>query len=325
MNKKVSVIMPNYNNEKYIEWSIKSVLDQSYNNIELIIIDDGSTDKSIKVIEKYTKDKRVKFLKEFNQNGSIARNRGIELSTGDYLLFLDSDDVLYDNNTIKDMVSDIKGYDLVLYDIYVNNEKGDHLYDLITQKRILDRPNKYKYAKISPMLSNKLYDKSIIDKYGLYFSNVRIGQDLNFYLKYLMCIKKINYVSKYGFRYRVLDSSITRSVNLNFIDIVTCMEEVRKFYERNNHMDEFDAYIRAVGIEHFEIESKKIKNFDNIKMRDFINNYFDYWVNDYFEKSSNRDDVLMHFYNNYMIRRSNGIIKFLRRVKRKIKRTFIKK
>jgi glycosyltransferase involved in cell wall biosynthesis len=91
----VSVLMCNFNYAAYIEDAIESVLSQDYPNIELVIVDDGSTDKSTKIIGKYQENKNVKtiFLKN-NQGLCYARNRAIDASTGDFLLFFDSDDLL---------------------------------------------------------------------------------------------------------------------------------------------------------------------------------------------------------------------------------------
>ncbi|WP_084780612.1 glycosyltransferase family 2 protein [Bacillus massilinigeriensis] len=91
----VSVIMPAYNSERYIEDSINSVLSQTYENLELIIIDDGSKDNTLKIIERLsTQDKRINFVKnEMNIGVSETRNKGISLASGDWIAFLDSDDI----------------------------------------------------------------------------------------------------------------------------------------------------------------------------------------------------------------------------------------
>ena len=90
--KKVSVIVPVYNTSKYLDECINSIIKQTYKNLEIIFINDSSNDDSLEVISKY-KDKRIKIidLKE-NKGVAVARNKGIEISTGDYICFLDSDD-----------------------------------------------------------------------------------------------------------------------------------------------------------------------------------------------------------------------------------------
>jgi glycosyltransferase involved in cell wall biosynthesis len=101
---KYSIILPNYNSEKYIKRCIDSVLNQTYKNFELIIIDDMSTDNSPDIIREYCSDTRVKFieLSQKRYNGG-TRNVGIDLASGDYILFLDCDDYVYSNKALEEL------------------------------------------------------------------------------------------------------------------------------------------------------------------------------------------------------------------------------
>ena len=87
-----SVIIPLYNKSHTIERALKSVLNQTYKNFEAIIVDDGSTDNGIEIVNKYTSDARIKILKQKNQGVSIARNEGVKNSLYQYIAFLDADD-----------------------------------------------------------------------------------------------------------------------------------------------------------------------------------------------------------------------------------------
>lgn len=90
----VSIITPVYNSEEYLEETILSVINQTYKNWELLLIDDYSTDNSYKIIEKYLTDERIKYLRnERNSGPAITRNVGLEKSKGEYIAFLDSDDI----------------------------------------------------------------------------------------------------------------------------------------------------------------------------------------------------------------------------------------
>ena len=89
----VSVILPTYNRANYIKDAIESVLNQTYRNIELIIIDDGSTDNTQAVIEPYLKDNRIRYIRRENSGAAAARNKGLALKTGKYVAFIDSDDI----------------------------------------------------------------------------------------------------------------------------------------------------------------------------------------------------------------------------------------
>lgn len=104
---KISLIIPNYNSEKYIKKCLDSILEQSYKNIEIIIVDDLSTDNSLNIIKEYN-DERIKLieLKEKRYNGG-TRNVGIDNATGEYILFVDCDDWLYCKDSIKEIVKKI--------------------------------------------------------------------------------------------------------------------------------------------------------------------------------------------------------------------------
>lgn len=98
---KVSVIIPFYNDEKYLEESIKSIVNQTLEDIELILIDDGSLDNSTKIAKRYEKKySNVIYIRQYNQGQGIARNKGIEIAKGKYIYFLDSDDYL-DKNALE--------------------------------------------------------------------------------------------------------------------------------------------------------------------------------------------------------------------------------
>ena len=99
---KVSVVVPVYNSEKFLEYCIQSILNQTYTNIELILVNDGSTDNSLNICAKYKlEDDRVVVINQKNMGVSVARNNGIIHATGEYLQFVDSDDFVDINMTEK--------------------------------------------------------------------------------------------------------------------------------------------------------------------------------------------------------------------------------
>ena len=109
-NELISVIVPVYNGQKYIDICVKSVLNQSYKNIELILVDDGSTDDSYKVLEKWKEeDSRVKVIKKENAGVSSARNAGIEAASGAFVTFIDVDDFI-ENDFLDYYYNMIKKY-----------------------------------------------------------------------------------------------------------------------------------------------------------------------------------------------------------------------
>ena len=114
-NELISVIVPVYNGQKYIDICVKSVLNQSYKNIELILVDDGSTDDSYKVLEKWKEeDSRVKVIKKENAGVSSARNAGIEAASGAFVTFIDVDDFI-ENDFLDYYYNMIKKLDAFIY------------------------------------------------------------------------------------------------------------------------------------------------------------------------------------------------------------------
>ena len=101
---KISVIIPIFNEENFLKICLNSVINQTFKNIEIICIDDGSTDKSLIILKEYLKiDKRIKIISQNNLGSGVARNNGINLSKGKYLIFIDSDD-LFPNNYILELL-----------------------------------------------------------------------------------------------------------------------------------------------------------------------------------------------------------------------------
>lgn len=111
---KFSIIIPVYNTEKYIERCVKSVLTQTYDNYEIIIINDGSTDKSIEILSKFENNNQIKIINQDNNGVSSARNLGIKKSTGDYILFLDSDD-FYEKELLETLKNTITNEDIIKF------------------------------------------------------------------------------------------------------------------------------------------------------------------------------------------------------------------
>ena len=127
--KKISIVVPVYNVENYIEECINSIINQTYKNLEIILVDDGSTDSSGKICDKFAKnDDRIKVIHKKNEGLGKTRNVRILESTGDYLFFVDSDDFI-DLNTIEKLYnrSNNGTMDLVICDYYkyYNNCKGE--------------------------------------------------------------------------------------------------------------------------------------------------------------------------------------------------------
>lgn len=196
---KVSVIIPAYNSAKTIRKAVNSVIKQTYTNIEVIIIDDGSFDNTKEVLKEFT-DAEINYFYQENKGVSVARNKGIELSMGDYLFFLDSDDYL-DLDLIEKMVELIKRHDLdmvVCSHIEENSTrfKGNNN---IVEGFIANTPHAISkhFLDVFPQsAAAKLFRREIITKNDISFpNNMNLGEDLYFtysFIKYLSSYGKIS-------------------------------------------------------------------------------------------------------------------------------------
>ena len=184
MEQLVSVVMPCYNGEKYISQAIESVLNQSYSNIELLVIDDCSTDSSAEIIKQYqNKDKRIKYFKTQQPSGSptLPRNIGLQKSNGQYIAFLDCDD--YWNSTkIQNQIALFNDKSVVL--VFSNYEKIDELGN--KNNRLIIAPAKVDYFELLKGdcigTLTAIYDKTKAK--DLRFSNVG-AEDYIFFIELL--------------------------------------------------------------------------------------------------------------------------------------------
>ena len=176
----VSVIIPAYNVEKYIRRGIESVLNQTYPYIELVIVDDGSTDNTGNIIEEYAKtDRRINFVKQTNQGVSVARNKAIRMSKGEYIVFLDSDDWL-ELDTVEFLMSKANGnYDCIVSsgcyfaeitecgDVQKQNSTNLTINEVVSSKEALLTIGTPKYRLSSSCY--KLFPSKVIKKYNILF------------------------------------------------------------------------------------------------------------------------------------------------------------
>lgn len=201
-----SVIMPSYNSEKTISKSIQSVLDQTYCDWELIVIDDGSTDGTRKIIDSFVKkDSRVKVISQKNLGPGEARNNGIRLSSGDYITFLDSDD-FWDNSFLEliNIESSKNNADVVFYDIAIEDSDGKVIKDrkssIFKDKPISELIKLQMVGTLMWGLTKAIKRKVIIDN-NCFFSSQSVGEEAIFSYDVLCHSSKVSFVCKSIYHY----------------------------------------------------------------------------------------------------------------------------
>lgn len=223
----ISVIIPVYNGENDIKKCIDSVINQTYKNLEIIIINDGSTDNTFKILKEYKNkygDKLV-VIDQKNKGQAIARNNGIKKSTGKYITFLDADDylkkdfiyILHKNIGLNDFI--VSGY--------IRTMK-----DQILFKKI---PSNNEWAKFKFVSTcAKLYRKDFIIKNKILFPTIRIGEDVYFTMKALSYTNKVKILDYAGYMNESNEKSITHTINKNNKEsIITILNKIENELDEN--------------------------------------------------------------------------------------------
>lgn len=212
----VSIIIPVYNGEKYLERCLNAVLSQSYSNLEIILIDDGSTDLSKEICDSLAeKDNRVQVYHISNAGVSVARNYGLHHATGSFLQFVDSDDYVEQDMTeclvkkMKETSADCVVCGFIQETPYrkkrnVSTEKPRVYSNREYLCNILEDPFSFYYG----VVWNKMYRNDIIDRYEMSFdSRQRLGEDFLFTLEYLKHINWVCVISKRPYHYNCLEQN----------------------------------------------------------------------------------------------------------------------
>ena len=221
---KISVIIPVYQVEKYLHQCVDSVLTQSYKNVEIILIDDGSKDGSPEICDNYSiEDERVKVIHQENQGLSQARNSGIRVASGEYILFLDSDDYWDDKDALKRLVGRIRETNAEVlnysYKKYMEDtgEKLPYFKDVpqmplscknrIEQLEYLTRSNLYIASACNKMVKRTLFDEEFLFRSGVY------SEDIEWCAKLLKKAKSQDFVCENFYCYRQRQDSIRHTIN----------------------------------------------------------------------------------------------------------------
>lgn len=182
----VSVIMPAFNDENFITQSIKSVLDQDYKNLELIVFSDGSTDETNSIASRFEKlDRRVKLYTQDNQGVSVARNNAIKQASGEYIAFIDSDDVWCKNKISLQLNEFMKDPELgFVSTLALIIDKSNHFNGLITGIQL----NGFVFDEILknngvPCGSTPLIKKEVINRVGYFDKSLKVCQDYDYWIR----------------------------------------------------------------------------------------------------------------------------------------------
>jgi glycosyltransferase involved in cell wall biosynthesis len=243
----VSIIIPIYNAENYLNRCIKSVLNQTYKKIEVILVNDGSTDKSVDICNHFcSKDERIKVIHNQNKGVSATRNDGLKAANGEFIQFVDADDYV-DINYTKHMLRNMKlNCDIVISGYNIEKMKDGNITikkNTPSLKRDLSKKLfkenfglLFSESLINPVW-NKIYKNEIIQKQRVLFSEeINMGEDLLFNLKYFEHCQKINILSDHLYNYIDFGSdTLTRSYKKNYYQVQKLLySSMRSFLEADD-------------------------------------------------------------------------------------------
>lgn len=271
----ISVIVPVYNVEKYIHRCIDSIIEQTYENTEIILVDDGSPDNCPKICDEYEKkDKRIKVIHKKNGGLSDARNVGIEASKGKFICFIDSDDYI-EKNYIKKMYESI---------IKNNSDIAICNYNRVYYDKTMPcEVNEFNTINfITPAAWNKLYKKDLFKniKYpvGMYY------EDLGTIPKLLMSGIKYCFVEDYLYNYIQNTNSIMHKSNDKIFDIYKVLENNISYAKKNKNYDKYKRNIELAYVFHvligtsYRASSHEKFNYNMVKeIYNNTKNTFPFW------------------------------------------------
>lgn len=255
--KKISIIVPVYNTEKYLSKCIESLVRQTYRNIEVIIVNDGSTDNSKKIVEKYLNiDNRIKYFKKENGGLSDARNYGVSKATGDYICFVDSDDYI-DIRLLEKLSSYYnENYDIIKYKAVninedgeeiervkgpiFNNKNGEEAFELLMAEDVfLEAAWLY------------LYNLDFYKKNKFKFLENTYHEDFGLIPIVILKAHKVVSTEVYGYYYVQTNNSITRNIDKE--------KNIKRAYDLFKHYDNMVLALQKGSIS--EKSKKQIKSY----------------------------------------------------------------
>lgn len=238
---KISIIIPVFNSEQRLQKCLESILAQKYQNLEIILINDGSTDQSAKICDSFSKkDQRIEVFHQQNKGASSARNYGISRAKGDYIVFIDSDDEVAPD-FLEKLLDKVDQYSLVVTNICrkdLNNHKETNVYqnspELINNSKTAILKSLLKDGRLYPVV-NKIFRADIIRKYNIRFDeNMNFAEDLHFVLNYLKYAnKKILFNKEPLYIYNISSSGTVRKTSKSWRNWQKSYEQLKKWVGKN--------------------------------------------------------------------------------------------
>lgn len=310
MNPNISIIIPIYNVELYLKRCLDSVVNQTLENIEIICVNDGSTDNSLNILNEYAqKDSRIKIFNQNNSGVGVARNKGLKKAKGEFVLFVDSDDWI-DLNTCEILYNKSKklNLDLLLYNVesFDNNNNQyfkedyykNHFLPETYYNQVFNNEDIKEYIfTLNVIPYCKLYKRSLLEKYDIRFPENIYFEDNPFHWECLLASNRISAIKDYFSLRRRRDKSITADIDNKFLDVIKISSLIVDVFNKYDYADLYEKELINFKIEY-------IKRWFYLIEKNYKSNYWKLMKND-FLKIYNNLELHEKFLNNLTINNKN--------------------
>ena len=261
---KVSIIIPVYNIEKYLSRCLDSIISQTYKNLEIICVNDGSTDNSLNILEQYKKlDNRIIVMSTENFGQGAARNTGMELATGKYMMFSDSDDYMSSNmvELLLDCITQSES-EVVASDFYTNNAHRELNQKYFRHRQFANlQPNTkfinidvndiMNYLYVTVTCWGKIFLSDFLKNNNIQFPPNNINDDVIFWADVYSRLKKLAYTPQAPYFYRRRAGSLMKLRNERIFDIIIAHRRVKEIFIQNNMYEKIKNIADYIMIQDF--------------------------------------------------------------------------
>ncbi len=314
---KISIIIPVYNSSKYLKKCLDSLVNQTVDDIEIIMVNDGSTDNSEKIIKEYQKqDKRIKLINKQNGGQASARNLGLKQAKGEYISFIDSDDYV-DINLCKDTLKKAtnENYDIVVFDYYIVVD-SEEKYNKVLKNNKTGKISQKDFFWAGACPWNKIYRKKFLIENNFSFPEGIMYEDYAAIIPLIRYNPNIYYLNKPYVYYVFTDDSTMRTseYRTRYEDIFKANEILVNALKDTNYKEELEGLVSYHMLYLGSLNFYKYKKFEQInKISDFMKKNFPNWQkNKYVLELSKKEQILMKFF--YL--KKYKIIKLIQSIKR---------
>lgn len=305
---KLSIIIPAYNSEKFALDCLNSILEDEFSDFEVIVVNDGSTDKTKEIVESIS-DNRIKLFNNKNHGVSYSRNFGLKKASGEYIMFVDADDTI-EHNSLKKMMSYVKKYnpDVIISQFYGNNSNlmifEDNKIDDIIEALIVPNKN-YLDSSLVGYACGKIYSKHVIK--NVFFDNrIHFKEDTLFNLNAYCNSKKILIIPEKCYNYILNENSASFKFFDNYNkEIIYYMDILKTYVEKNIiSVDDyyiFGVYMYMILLKHNVLHKKNKKNYNSDLQKTFKSSHWNEIFKNVDTKLLDKKYKILQFtYNNRM-------------------------